>query len=151
MEGGEKLPLPLGMLGSEGIYDIPSLVERNKHPFYREFVVSAFGPSEATWAAASPRQAATGSKLWEKTEVLIISHSDDDEYVEKEQSTDMLEHIKATKKDGQGQAVYLPAEGKHDEIHEKGVEMARIVGTGLEMVWVVGWGASWEDVRGGRM
>ncbi|OBT49617.1 hypothetical protein VE04_09957, partial [Pseudogymnoascus sp. 24MN13] len=103
MEGGEKLPLPLGMLGSEGIYDIPSLVERNKHPFYREFVVSAFGPSEATWAAASPRHAATGSKLWEKTGVLIISHSDDDEYVEKAQSTDMLEHIKATKKDGQGQ------------------------------------------------
>ncbi|OBT81515.1 hypothetical protein VE02_09753 [Pseudogymnoascus sp. 03VT05] len=148
-EGG-KLPLPLGILGSEGIYDIPSLVERNQHPFYREFVVSAFGDSESTWwSSASPRLAAPGSKLWEKTPVLLISHSEEDEYVEKAQSLDMLKRIKETKEDGQ--AVYVPAEGKHDEIHEKGEEMARIVGTGVKMVWVVGWGAEVGDVGGGTV
>ncbi|ELR06821.1 hypothetical protein GMDG_08113 [Pseudogymnoascus destructans 20631-21] len=135
---GGRLPVPLGMLGSEGIYDIPSLISRNEHPIYREFVVSAFGEREETWSAASPSMA-PGSKLWEKTGVLIMSHSEEDEYVEKAQSVDMLERIKEVKKDGQ--AVYVEAEGKHDEMHEKGGEMARIIGTGLEMVWVVGWGA----------
>ncbi|OBT73198.1 hypothetical protein VF21_08710 [Pseudogymnoascus sp. 05NY08] len=148
--GGEELPKPLGILGSEGIYDIPSLVERNQHPFYREFVVSAFGEAESTWSSASPCLAPQGSKLWEKTPVLLISHSEEDEYVEKAQSTDMLERIREIK-GGKGEVVYVPAEGKHDEIHEKGEEMARIVGMGVKMVWVVGWGAELGDVGGGRL
>ncbi|KFY86757.1 hypothetical protein V500_07415 [Pseudogymnoascus sp. VKM F-4518 (FW-2643)] len=140
--GGERVPRPRCIVGSEGIYDLPALVERNQHPFYREFVVSAFGDDEATWAAASPCRAAGSPKLWEKTGLLIISHSDEDEYVEKEQSLDMLERIKASKTDAQ-EVVYVPAEGRHDEIHEKGGELARIIEVGVKMVWVKGWGADW--------
>ncbi|OBT43356.1 hypothetical protein VE00_05755 [Pseudogymnoascus sp. WSF 3629] len=148
--GGEKMPLPLGILGSEGIYDIPSLLSRNQHPIYREFITSAFGPTPSTWSSASPLLARPGSKLWEKTPVLIISHSEEDEYVEKAQSLDMLERIREVK-GGEGQAVYVKAEGRHDEIHEKGTEMARIVGTGVKMGWVVGWGGEVGDVGGGRL
>lgn len=141
MGKGGEVPRPRCIIGSEGIYDLPSLVERNQHPFYRDFVVSAFGESESAWAAASPRTAAVGSKLWEKAGVLLISHSDEDEYVEKAQSMDMLERIKATKTDAQ-EALYVPAEGRHDEVHEKGGELARIIEVGVKMVWVRGWGAN---------
>lgn len=136
---GGDVPKPCCVVGSEGIYDLPSLVERNQHPFYREFVVSTFGDDETTWTAASPCRAGPSSKLWGKTGVLLISHSDEDEYVEKAQSLDMLDHIKATKTAEQ-EAVYVPAEGKHDEVHEKGGEMARIIEVALKMVWVKEWG-----------
>lgn len=136
-EGGERVPRPRCVVGSEGIYDLPALVERNQHPFYREFVVSAFGDDEAAWVEASPRRAAAGSKLWEKAGLLLISHSDEDEYVEKAQSLDMLERIQATKTDAQD-AVYVPAEGRHDEVHEKGEELARVIKVGVKMVWVRG-------------
>lgn len=130
-ERGEKLPVPRCIIGSEGIYDIPSLLERNRHPFYRGFVVSAFGDDGAVWTAVSPTTARKGpTKLWEKTGVLLISHSEEDEYVEKEQSVDMLERIKREVREGQEMS-YVEARGRHDEVHEKGGELARIIGVGI--------------------
>lgn len=127
-ERGEKLPVPRCVIGSEGIYDIPSLLERNRHPFYRDFVTSAFGDDEDVWTAVSPTTARGGpTKLWEKAGVLLISHSEDDEYVEKEQSVDMLERIKREGRDGE----YVEARGRHDEVHERGGELARVIGVGI--------------------
>ncbi|KFY70699.1 hypothetical protein V498_10262, partial [Pseudogymnoascus sp. VKM F-4517 (FW-2822)] len=102
--GGEKLPVPSVIIGSEGIYDIPSLLERNSHPIYREFIISAFGEAEEMWGAASPRLAASGGeepRLWEKAGVVTISHSEEDEYVEMAQSVDMLERVEGREIEGQ--------------------------------------------------
>ncbi|OBT65069.1 hypothetical protein VE03_05209 [Pseudogymnoascus sp. 23342-1-I1] len=150
-EGGEEVPVPRCVVGSEGIYDIPALVERNQHPFYREFVTAAFGVDEGVWAAASPRLAAAGEgavpKLWEKAGAVVVSHSEGDEYVEMAQSLEMLERVKKTKREGQ-EVLFVEAVGRHDEVHEKGGELARVIEVGVRMGWVA-WGGSLEDVEGG--
>ncbi|KFY42270.1 hypothetical protein V494_02489, partial [Pseudogymnoascus sp. VKM F-4513 (FW-928)] len=80
--GGEALPVPRCILGSEGIYDIPSLVARNSHPAYREFVTAAFGDDESAWVAASPllahRDRDAKDRLWEEVGIVFISHSEED-------------------------------------------------------------------------
>jgi kynurenine formamidase len=133
-DGAEKVPQPTCIIGSEGIYDLPSLlaVHQDSSSYYRQFIVSAFGGAEDAWAEASPALVRAGA-IWEGTDILLISHSDEDEYVEKEQSLEMLEHISKTKR-GRGQAAYVPVHGKHDEIHETGRELARIITLGLKSV-----------------
>lgn len=131
--GKETVPRPSCIIGSEGIYDLPSLLSTHQdspfYPFYLQFIVSAFGEIESAWIEASPC-AAKAPSIWAKTKVLMISHSEEDDLVEKQQSLKMLARITETK-EWDGQATYVPVFGNHDEIHEKGVEMARIIEEGL--------------------
>jgi acetyl esterase/lipase len=129
--GSEKVPQPACIVGSEGIYDLPSLlVVHNDIPYYRHFVVAAFGNVESAWKQASPHTAEAPA-IWAKTKVLIISHSEDDELVEKEQAMMMLRRLVETN-EWHGQMRYVPARGMHDEVYEKGVELARIIEEGLK-------------------
>lgn len=132
-DGQEKVPQPFCIIGSEGIYDLPSLVEVHKDsPFYRQFVVAAFGNDKNAWIEASPCTARAPA-IWAKTNALIISHSDDDELVEKQQALMMLERLYTTD-EWHGQARYVSVSGKHDEVHEKGTELARIIEEGLTLM-----------------
>lgn len=50
-------PLPVGIVGVEGIYDIDLLLhDYSNVPAYREFIESAFGDFRNTWLSASPAQ-----------------------------------------------------------------------------------------------
>lgn len=130
-DGMDRTPQPLCIIGSEGIYNLPSLLETHQDsPFYKEFVIAAFGTTESVWDKASPSRAES-SAIWTKTNVLLISHSDEDELVETEQSLQMLDCISKVK-NGRGHVAYVPASGKHDEIHETGKELARIITVGLK-------------------
>lgn len=130
---------PIAVLGLEGIYDIPELIAYHKtRPYYEiydAFTHSAFGPrmqplvgSEVdVWSAASP---ITGLYLdtWRNGRLVVLAHSHEDELVEWEQ----MELIKkAVEKQGWGTAErklsILELHGKHDQVVDEGVEVARAV------------------------
>lgn len=138
------VPQPACIIGSEGIYDIPSLVKVHDHvPYYRQFCCAAFGNVEKAWVEASPYTAKTQA-IWANTRTLIISHSEEDDLVEKEQATKMLERFAETP-EWHGQSRYTPVTGSHNETWEKGTEMAKIILEGLDS-WRLGRLAS--PVRG---
>ncbi len=124
------IPQPLCIVGSEGIYDLSELVESHEDPYYRQFVVSAFGSDEAAWRTASPFSSQDPA-LWQKAKTIIISHSDEDELVGEMQAELMLERIHRT---ADCQSRFIPAIGQHDEIWEEGHELARIVIEALEAI-----------------
>lgn len=140
------VPQPACIIGSEGIYDLPSLVKHHDHvPFYRQFIVAAFGNVEKAWVEASP-YTANKQAIWANTRTLMISHSEEDDLVDKGQSTRMLERLADTP-EWHGQSRYVPVAGTHDETWKEGTELARIILEGLDS-WRLGRLAS--PVRGER-
>ena len=120
---------PLAVLGLEGLYDLPALVQYHSDgTFYRNFVEAAFGPKEADWKAASP----TSSNLnesWEDGKLVVIAHSHEDELVEWEQPELMMKSLSAQgfKESGSRRAKLLELKGKHDQVWEEGHEVARAI------------------------
>lgn len=84
--GVNKDHYPKGMIGLQGIYDIPRLVE--VWPAYRNaFIERAFG-SEEKWLAASPTQLPIELKSpW------FVVHASGDELVDVKQSDDFCGHL----------------------------------------------------------
>lgn len=124
---------PLAIVGIEGLYDLPALVKyHHDQPVYRNFTESAFGPSEATWASASP----TNSKLsetWEDGKLVVIAHSREDELVEWEQPELMMKslRIQEFKDSGDRRAKLLEVSGKHDQVWEEGTQVAKAIEYGI--------------------
>ncbi len=132
----EDVPLPACIIGSEGIYDLKALLKVHDHvPFYRQFTVAAFGEVEKAWEEASPCSS-TAPAIWANVRTLIISHSEDDDLVEKGQATNMLERVADTR-EWHGQSRYVPASGTHNEMWERGSELARVIKEGLQS-WRLG-------------
>jgi kynurenine formamidase len=130
--GGATVPQPSTILGSEGIYNIPEMLKNHESPMYREFTVSAFGEDENVWKDVSPYYSKEPA-LWINCRTLIISHSEDDELVEKAQAYMMLEKFAKTS-EFNGVVRYIPAFGNHDEIWGNPSEMARVIEAGLGMI-----------------
>jgi kynurenine formamidase len=130
---GFEVPIPLGVLGVEGIYDIPDLVNTyEKIPAYRQFIENAFGLDEMVWKHASP----TSSKepaVWEKAKGIIIAHSDEDELLSRKQADLMMKRLQEPAKYGD-KTHYFPATGRHDEIWKNGHELARLIETALALL-----------------
>lgn len=120
---------PLAIVGIEGLYDLPALVKyHHDQPLYRNFTESAFGPSEATWASASP----TNSKLnetWGDGKLVVIAHSREDELVEWEQPELMMKSLKTQgfKDSGDRRAKLLEVSGKHDQVWQEGTQVAKAI------------------------
>ena len=130
------VPQPACIIGSEGIYDLPSLVKHHDHiPFYRQFVVAAFGIGGKEWVEASP-YTAKKQAIWMNTRTNIISHSEEDDLVDKAQAMKMIERLQETL-EWHGQSRYVPVSGSHNETWEKGTEMARVILEGLDS-WRLG-------------
>lgn len=120
---------PLAVLGIEGLYDLPALVRyHSDSAFYRNFVEAAFGPKEANWKAASPTSADLGAS-WEDGKLVVIAHSREDELVEWEQPDLMMKTLSSQgfKTSGSRRARLLELKGKHDQVWEEGVEVARAI------------------------
>jgi kynurenine formamidase len=130
---GFDVPIPLGVLGIEGIYDLPDLVKTyEKSPAYRQFVENAFGPDEMVWKSASP---AFSNKpaVWEKAQGIFIAHSDEDELLSRRQADLMVKRLQDTSK-YKAKTHYLAATGQHDEIWKSGHELARLIETALSLL-----------------
>jgi kynurenine formamidase len=123
---GLRIPPPKGVMGVEGIYSLKDLtISFEKIPFYKEFVVSAFGSDEEVWQRASP-SSSTHPAAWRKAKVIIIAHSEEDELVDKVQADLMLERVWGTPA-CKSALHYLKANGKHDQIWEEGHELAHLI------------------------
>lgn len=80
---------PMAIVGLEGIYDIPGLVERHtEQKVYRDFVVNAVDPKD--WREASP-VSGEYEESWGEGQVVVLAHSREDELVEVEQTEGMRE------------------------------------------------------------
>jgi acetyl esterase/lipase len=106
---GARVENIAGIVGLEGIYDVPALIER--WPDYRSmFIEAAFGRRTEAWRGASPVSwpARVGPAWW-------IGHSPSDELVDLRQSRRFVEHLE------RGRATVstnLRLEGRHFAVVE---------------------------------
>ena len=120
---------PVAILGIEGLYDLPALVEYHaSEPFYRNFVETAFGPDKTKWQAVSPTNSDFGES-WPEGELVVIAHSREDELVEWQQPELILSSLQSQGFAGSGQRCVklLELKGKHDQVWQEGKEVARAV------------------------
>lgn len=127
------MPAPLCVIGSEGIYDIPSLLATHAEiPAYEEFITSAFGANPRDWVEASPNTSVEKA-AWQEARLCVLSHSEEDELVERGQWELMEERIKR-EGEGEGKYVFLGARGRHDEVWRGGEALAVVIGRALELL-----------------
>ncbi|RFU35940.1 hypothetical protein B7463_g392, partial [Scytalidium lignicola] len=119
-------PLPAGILGIAGIYKFDSLVEYHKDvPLYRLMMEAAFPPKLVNWEEVSPYSSHSPGALWERVDTLILSVSEEDEMVENEQTSYMMERAKKDR--GVRGVHFLKATGNHDGIWEHGHVLAGLI------------------------
>jgi len=128
-----RVPVPLGILGVEGIYDLPELVKTYEaFPVYKQFVTDAFGSKETVWENASPASS-DGPAAWMKAKAIMIAYSDEDELIDRRQAELMLgrvRNIPGLKE----RAHYFTACGRHDDIWKDGHELQRLIEKALELI-----------------
>lgn len=139
-----EVTLPVSILGVCGIYDIPQLLASHSHPAYREFITSAFGEQTHdgcdVWAAASPVNREFTRDFWLGGRYVLLAHSVDDELVERKQVENMkdvlVERGWVERDHGSAGAErsfdVLELSGAHNEVWEKGHELARAIETCLQ-------------------
>jgi hypothetical protein len=128
------LPVPAAVLGVAGIYNFEAFIEdHSETPAYRELIENAF-PDKRLWERASPyKNHLPNYAAWEQAKAIIISHSDQDELVEKAQSSYMLERARMAPhcKD---KVHFLKAGGEHDEIWASGTILADLITKSIEIL-----------------
>ncbi|KAJ3086404.1 Kynurenine formamidase [Quaeritorhiza haematococci] len=119
--GPELYQSVVGVIGVEGIYNIPKLIKT--WPAYIDFIEGAFGKEEeGLWKDASPQYKSLSAKGRVLPSYLVI-HSLEDELVDLPQAEEYVQHLKGMEPTRSGLAVALNTEckGKHFEmLREKG-------------------------------
>ena len=128
------LPIPAAVLGVAGIYNFEAFIEdHSETPTYRELIENAF-PDKRLWERASPyRSCLPNYAAWEQAKAIIISHSDQDELVEKAQSSYMLERARMAPH-CKNKVHFLKASGEHDEIWASGTILADLITKSIEIL-----------------
>jgi kynurenine formamidase len=136
----EGLKLPKAIIGLEGIYDIPALLDTHQEiPVYKEFIETAFGTNEETWEFVSPT-AGIYQNTWTNGVLAIVGHSDEDELVEKNQAELMRVALQdwGGRETSNGKKRLLLVDhglkGKHDEIWQKGEEVSSCIHKALNIL-----------------
>lgn len=123
---------PFAVLGVEGLYHLPALVQYHaREPAYRDFVVNAFGTEEGVWQAVSPACGDWGESVWDEGRLVVLAQSKGDELVEWEQTLLMVERMKEqgwSTESARRRVKVLEVEGKHDQVWQEGHELARAIG-----------------------
>jgi acetyl esterase/lipase len=129
-----ELPIPACVIGIAGIYHFRDFVEAHKEiSAYKELMENAF-PDHSVWDDASPPiTQRPGLALWEQAKVIVISHSDDDELVEKGQASTMIKraHSIAQAKERVHELEVL---GKHDEVWENGKILGDLILKSMDLL-----------------
>ena len=133
---------PVGILGVEGIYDIPVLIQSFTHiPIYRTFVRGAFGDDEQVWKEASPASWSSYSRSWttedfqsvSRRRVAVIAHSQEDEMVDWKQVDSMATRLR-TEQDERLVFRVLTAQGHHDEVWKEKTELLKAITGALQLI-----------------
>ena len=128
--GSGEVALPVAVMGVEGIYDIRLLRDTHAEILsYQQFVEGAFGMEEEGWRKASPTEVKYG-EVW-KGKLAIIAHSKEDELVDWVQ-VDAMKGALEKSRTPERKDMILELKGKHHEIWEDGLEMARAINVALE-------------------
>ena len=132
-----EIALPLGILGLEGIYDFVKLRDHHRNiPAYQSFLEGAFGGSEDIWVEASPSSGDYG-KSWPNGRLALVTHSLEDELVEKEQAALMDQTLRrgaAGEHSKRTNVFHLLKAGKHDEIWECGTALAAMIEKAVDLL-----------------
>ncbi|KAH7363795.1 Alpha/Beta hydrolase protein [Rhexocercosporidium sp. MPI-PUGE-AT-0058] len=114
------------VVGVAGIYDMRLLRDKNSHPAYQEFLVSAFGEDEKAWDRASPANHDFLAS-WPEVKSVVVVSSSGDELVDPTQIECMatrLENLRAS-------AVVMVLKGflhqTHDHIWDEGIGLAHVI------------------------
>jgi kynurenine formamidase len=144
---------PVALIGLEGIYDLPLLVQKHEdQPVYAAFVTSAFGHDQKVWKEASP----TSGQYKYATDrggmkVVVLGHSTEDELVEWEQVGVMCqclqaqgwdmsnfaedgEHLRATE-GCRKQLSLVKLKGLHDEVWSHGTGLRTVIEVAVRMLF----------------
>lgn len=129
-----RLPVPLGVLGIAGIYEFESFLKAHSEiPAYKEFMENAF-PDRSLWEKAAPyTNRESDFAVWEHSKAVIIAHSEEDQLVEKEQASLMLQRARLTPHYKE-KVHYLQASGNHDEIWGSGHILAGLITKSLQIL-----------------
>lgn len=134
--------LPAGVIGMEGIYDMPGLAERGGPP-YAELFRGAFGAAE-NWAGASPMRYTGGFRAaWadegrgedgaeagaagegeKKERLVVLGWSPDDELIDQPEITGMARVLEA---DGVRTLTISDVQGSHDGMWQDGRPFADVI------------------------
>lgn len=128
---------PVAVVGLEGIYDFLLLLKNHAdQDAYKQLIEDAFGSNEEVWIKASP-VAGDYSNHWPKGDLVVLGHSLDDELVEWAQVDSIVKVLQnqgwkihsdsESKRNGGKQCFVLHLKGTHDEVWEKGAELARTI------------------------
>lgn len=99
-----------GVIGVEGIYDIPRLVA--VWPSYIDFIEMAFGTDQKTWVDASPQYHRLSGNYHKLPPYLII-HSPEDDLIEVAHAERYVDHLKTL---GGEVSLDTHVRGKHFEM-----------------------------------
>lgn len=133
---------PVAIVGVAGIYDLRRLQDAHRDiSAYREFIEGAFGNGVMLWDAVSPAQMGGSRGVeggWKTGRLVVLAHSKDDELIDEGQVEGMREALRGW----EGRQAQIPLrelssrerrvqmltlEGLHDELWEKGEEVARAI------------------------
>lgn len=142
-EGEGEVSPPTAILGTAGIYDLRLLRDNHRDmAVYQEFVESAFGKDEGVWDAVSPAKVGgvAGVEGWRGGRVVVLAHSPEDALVDASQGEAMRWALTGWESaQGQGRrVVMLPVKGGHDDVWEKGEELARAISLTVEELLKMG-------------
>ncbi|KAE9376755.1 alpha/beta-hydrolase [Stipitochalara longipes BDJ] len=140
---GTQLPQPACVLGISGIYDLEAFIDAHSEiPAYRTLIENAF-PDKNLWEEASPNKSdLSKTAKWQNAKAVIVSHSDEDELVEKAQASYMLKRARIAPSANE-KVYFLPATGAHDEIWESGHILAGLITKSIKIFW--------SSPKGGRI
>lgn len=107
-----------GVIGVEGIYDIPKLIRTHGHiPMYLEFTTMAFTADESIWRSASPQFMKLSPSVL--LPAFLVIHSLEDELVSRDQADDFYSHLKRLHLESSSSKMLelnLQLKGSHDGI-----------------------------------
>ncbi|OJJ49645.1 hypothetical protein ASPZODRAFT_88977 [Penicilliopsis zonata CBS 506.65] len=131
-----NLAQPSAILGVAGIYECRLLRDHfSGISAYQDLFEGAFGPDETLWDAVSPAKVGSGfdgiQGGWTAGKLAVLAYSAEDELVDTSQAEAMEEALRlwtsSASQEETRRTVMLPVKGRHDEIWEKGEELARAI------------------------
>lgn len=116
---------PTAIVGIAGVYAMRAMVDRHEHPAYREFVAGALGEDELVWDEVSPAFFDGYRETWTRAEKVVLAYSEEDALVEVEQVRDMKRKLEEGVTPKKVEEVRFT--GGHDEVWEKGTQVAELI------------------------
>ncbi|CZT53155.1 uncharacterized protein RSE6_14612 [Rhynchosporium secalis] len=123
---------PEVVVGVAGIYDMRLLRDKNPHPIYQDFLVSAFGHEVSDWDSASPANYNLSTFKWPEVKAILVVSSSGDELVDASQINCMDSRLENMTANLRVKVLKGFVDQTHNDIWEKGIGLAKIIVESLE-------------------